>query len=80
MIFLLVHLGNFLRNTDSLFKIAVARTAEGEVVGRGEEIVREINKYKRLFCTSTKQMHHVHEMYSVEDNIYTNVITLYGAR
>ena len=42
--------------------------------------MREINKYRLLFCTSTKQMNHVHEMYSVENIIYTNVITLYGAR
>lgn len=80
MIFLLVHLGNFLRNTDSLFEIAVARIAKGKVVGSGEEIVREINEYKLLFCTSTKQMNHVHEIYSVENIIYTNVITLHGAR
>ena len=42
--------------------------------------MREINKYRLLFCTCTKQMNHVHEMYSVENIIYTNVITLYGAR
>lgn len=56
----------------------MARIAKGKVVGRGEEIVREINKYRLLFCT--EQMNHVLEIYSVENIIYTNVITLHGAR